>query len=51
MKSDKFAIPVPEDEYLAELETCKYDLYGRVIWPKGTTPLIVVALKKKLTPL
>jgi len=31
------------------METCKHNLHARVIWPKGSTPLIVLALRKKLS--
>jgi len=33
------------------LETCKQNLHGRVIWPKGAKPLTVLALKNKLSTL
>jgi hypothetical protein len=50
-KGDKLAIPIPDDEYLAGVEACKHNLHGRIVWPKGSTPLTVVALKNKLTPM
>jgi len=31
------------------LEACKHNLHGRIIWPKGSTPLTVVALRNKLS--
>ncbi|XP_058761000.1 uncharacterized protein LOC131634361 [Vicia villosa] len=49
IKGDKPSITIPEDEYKAGLEECKVNLHGRVLWPKGTTPLTVVALRKILT--
>ncbi|MCI15936.1 pectin acetylesterase, partial [Trifolium medium] len=51
VKGDELAIPIPEDEYLAGVDTCKHNLHGRMVWPKGATPLTVVALKEKLKPL
>jgi len=33
------------------LETCKHNMHAKVVWPKGATPLIVVALRDKLKPL
>jgi hypothetical protein len=33
------------------MEKCKHNLHGRIIWPKGSTPLSVVAVKNKLAPL
>lgn len=51
LKGDKFSILIPDDEYDLGLDACKNNLHARVIWPKGTTPLTVVALKEKLKPL
>jgi hypothetical protein len=51
VKGDRLAISIPDDEYLVGLNVCKHNLHGRVVWPKGTTPLTVVALKNKLTPI
>jgi hypothetical protein len=48
VKGDRLAIEIPEAAYEAGLEACKHNLHGRVIWPKGSTPLSVVALKAKL---
>ncbi|PNY01473.1 ribonuclease H [Trifolium pratense] len=48
-KGDGFAIEIPEVAYQAGLEACKHNLHGRVLWPKGSTPLSVVALKAKLS--
>jgi len=31
------------------METCKFNLHGRVLWPKGSSPLTVVSLKAKLS--
>lgn len=50
-KGDRLAIPIPDEEYLAGVEACKHNLHGRIVWPKGSTPLTVVAVKNKLTPI
>ncbi|WJX32856.1 hypothetical protein P8452_21135 [Trifolium repens] len=51
VKGDRLAISIPEKAYLDGIDACKHNLHGRMIWPKGTTPLSVVALREKLTPL
>jgi len=51
LKGDKFSISIPDDEYDLGLNTCKNNLHARVIWPKGSSPLTVVALKEKLKPI
>ncbi|MCI14278.1 pectin acetylesterase [Trifolium medium] len=51
VKGVDLAIPIPEVEYLAGIDACKHNLHGRIIWPKGATPLTVVALKNKLAPI
>jgi hypothetical protein len=48
LKGDDLAIMILEDDYMANVDACKLNLHGRVIWPKGATPLTVVALKNKL---
>jgi hypothetical protein len=48
VKGDRLAIEIPEAVYEAGLEACKHNLHGRILWPKGSTPLSVVALKAKL---
>lgn len=48
LKGDNFAIAIPEDEVLAGIEACKFNLHARVIWPKGSPPLTVHALHAKL---
>jgi hypothetical protein len=48
VKGDRLAIEIPEVYYEAGLEACKHNLHGRIIWPKGSTPLSVAALKVKL---
>jgi len=49
LKGDNFAISIPEDEYEAGMEACKHNLHARIIWPKGSTPLTILALRNKLT--
>lgn len=49
IKGDGLAIQIPEEEYSAGMDACKLNLHGRIIWPKGSTPLTVVALKTKLS--
>jgi len=48
MKGDRVSIEIPEDEFIAGVEECKYALHGRVILPKGSTPLAVDSLRTKL---
>jgi hypothetical protein len=31
------------------MDACKHNLHGRIVWPKGATPLTVLDLKKKLS--
>lgn len=50
-KDDRIAISIPKEEYLAGVEACKHNLHGQIVWPKGSTPLKVAALKNKLSPL
>jgi hypothetical protein len=49
LKGDQLAIEIPEDEYLAGLEDCKFGLQGRIIWPKGSTPVSIEVLRSKLS--
>jgi len=51
LKGGNLAIEIPEEEWVAGVQTCKHNLQGRVIWPKGATPLTVLGLKNKLAPL
>ena len=48
IKGDNFSISIPEEEYLVGIEECKHNLHGRVIWPKGSTPLTDASLRSKL---
>jgi hypothetical protein len=49
VKGDRLAIEIPEIAYQAGLDACKHNLHGRILWPKGSSPLSVVALKAKLS--
>ena len=48
MKGARFSITTPEEEYLSGSKSCKSNLHARIVWPKGSIPLTVVALKEKL---
>jgi hypothetical protein len=49
VKGDRLAIEIPEVAYQVGLDACKHNLHGRILWPKGSSPLSVVALKAKLS--
>ncbi|KAK2403140.1 hypothetical protein QL285_052602 [Trifolium repens] len=49
VKGERLAIEIPEVAYEAGLDACKHNLHGWILWPKGSTPLSVVALKAKLS--
>ncbi|XP_058768636.1 uncharacterized protein LOC131642405 [Vicia villosa] len=49
IKGDIPSITIPEEEYEAGITECKNNLHGRVLWPKGSSPLTVAALKEKLS--
>jgi hypothetical protein len=49
VKGDILAIEIPDAAYQAGLDACKHNLHGRILWPKGSSPLSVVALKDKLS--
>ncbi|XP_058784901.1 uncharacterized protein LOC131659773 [Vicia villosa] len=51
VKGDRLSIMIPEDEYILGLESCKHNLHGRILWPKGSTPITVQQLKSKLQEL
>ncbi|XP_058746266.1 uncharacterized protein LOC131619153 [Vicia villosa] len=51
IKGDRPSITIPEDEYKAGLNDCKNNLHGRVLWPKGSSPLTVAAIRVKLASL
>ncbi|KAI5416885.1 uncharacterized protein LOC127136277 [Lathyrus oleraceus] len=48
VKRDRLSIVISEEEYLLGVEACKHNLHGRIIWPKGTSPLKVQNFKAKL---
>ncbi|XP_058755862.1 uncharacterized protein LOC131629080 [Vicia villosa] len=49
IKGDRLSITIPEEEYKAGLLDCKNNLHGRILWPKGSTPLTVMAIREKLS--
>lgn len=49
IKGDRSSITIPEEEYKAGLKDCKNNLHGHVLWPKGSSSLIVAAIRVKLT--
>jgi len=51
LKGEDRAIQIPDNEYEAGLETCKHNLQGRIIWPKGSNPITVDNLINKLSVL
>ncbi|AES87865.2 DUF4283 domain protein [Medicago truncatula] len=51
MKGDRLAIEIPEDEYIAGFDECKFNLHGRIIWPKGSNPVTVDSLRNRLSML
>jgi hypothetical protein len=48
LKGDNFSVSILEEEYMLGLETCKFNLHARIIWPKGSNPLTVFNLRSKL---
>jgi hypothetical protein len=50
-KGGNLAISIPDDDYEVGVKDCKLNLHGRIIWPKGSTPLTVFNLKNKLKTL
>ncbi len=44
-KGEGLVLAILEEEYLEGIEECKHNLHGRIVWPKGVTPLTVLALK------
>lgn len=40
-----------EHPYLAWIISCKFNLHGRILWPKGSTPLNVSSFRAKLLSL
>lgn len=48
VKGDDFSIAIPKEEHKIGLESCKNNLHVRILWPKGSTRLTMVALRDKL---
>jgi hypothetical protein len=51
LKGDHVAIAIPETDYLADIDACKYNLHGRIMLPKGSSPLSIDGVKSKLSVL
>lgn len=51
IKGDRLVIEIPDDEYDAGVAACKHNLHGRILWPKGSSPLSVDSLRSKLAVL
>lgn len=49
IKGDGVSISIPDDDYVIGTETCKHNLHARIIYPKGSTPLLVFSLRAKLS--
>lgn len=49
LKGDNYAITIPDDEVDAGINSFKFNLHARVIWPKGTIAPTAVALRYKLS--
>lgn len=49
VKGDRLSITI--QEYIAGIYRCKNNFHGRIIYPKGATPLAVFNLRAKLAPL
>lgn len=45
MEGDRLLITISEEEYKLGIKVYKYNLYDRILWPKGSTPLIIVTIK------
>ncbi|KAM7492763.1 hypothetical protein LguiA_035684 [Lonicera macranthoides] len=48
-KGDMPAVIISEEDYLEALKSCKFNLIGRIILPKGTSPVKTIDLHKKLS--
>jgi hypothetical protein len=51
LKGDHVAIAIPETDYLAGIDACKHNLHGRIMLPKGSSPLSIDGLRSKLSVL
>ncbi|XP_019433032.1 PREDICTED: uncharacterized protein LOC109339940, partial [Lupinus angustifolius] len=49
IEGDSIAIKIPEEDYQAGLQRCKFHLHGRIIMSKGDTPLKLTEMKDKLS--
>lgn len=47
-KGNQVAIEIPEEEYFVGLDECKHNLHGRILWPKGSSPVSLENLRVKL---
>lgn len=48
VKGVHISIFIPKDEYQVDIDSCKHNLHGRVIYPKGSPRLKVHVLRHKL---
>jgi len=51
LKGDRLAIEIPDEEYEAGLADCKFNMQGRNILPKGSSPVSVDSIRTKLATL
>lgn len=51
LKGDDVCVRIPEAAYLEGLSKCQNHLHGRVILPKGSSPIKVLELKARLSKL
>ena len=51
LTGDHVAIAIPEADYMAGIDACKHNLHGRIMLPKGSSPLSIDGLKSKLSAL
>lgn len=42
--NDKIAITIPEDKHMEEIQACKNNLHGRILWPRGARPIKIDAM-------
>lgn len=41
MNGDRLTIEISEEEYLAGIDECKFNIHERIIWPKGSNAVII----------
>lgn len=51
MNVDRLTIEISEEEYLAGIDECRFNLHGRIIWPKGSNAVTIDNLFAKLSVL